>query len=759
MQIFAMLLGYLLVIRCAESIKRYTNGMSLCVTMLSKWYDTYVLLCAFLRSSVSRADPTERKRKSDAVEKYIFNLAHYFSMLSGFALASLGVDFGSTMADDRKVKPTELRVRGVVRTPAGSTIVPNASPVTLNSNPGRVVRSSYTPNNNPYEVIGDFSKQETLELTNCDHPIALVALWITEELTLATLNSDITVPAPIVARAYQEISNGLIAYKSAYLYAWIPFPFAYAQLVALFMLLLLCFLPYYITSFSDSSLQSLIVTPLQAGMAVLAYQGIVSTATELEQPFGDDANDLPMRDMQIMYLERLEALTRLPMPSTADINTAAGGGPPKRFDGGMHKRDSKTMYSGWQEITNINFELRSVPGRTVKTEFEGWVQMEEMVEIFDVKALTRKFRDEDLARHVRRRILETARPPVSEAEVDDMVDRNLQLTSQIEELEKERAQLLEAVGPSRWMLQDRQGSPSGARQQQQQQGLRVARLANRREEFEQLRADVLLNEARGGGHAGILDARRKLRSEVSNLESALGQMKGSIDAENEEREARARELQRIRKEIDNIEDAKVQLKERFEAEYAARQKSHEKTLLFLTKEVGGDAGDARASASTGDDASTDDESTASEDAPDGDPEKLRLAIWSELSSKKMEDLVHFFSGNVGKGSRSSKRGSQVGAGRASRANVATPDTGRVSTVRKPSFFGGGDSRRSTVRQPSRTSVRPNEGAVAVGTPPANLPGAVEEDVQVAPGPVGRPKKKKPVGKQKYVVGDFDETVV
>ena len=46
---------------------------------------TEVLLCAFLRSSVSRADPTERKRKSDAVEKYIFNLAHYFSMLSGYA--------------------------------------------------------------------------------------------------------------------------------------------------------------------------------------------------------------------------------------------------------------------------------------------------------------------------------------------------------------------------------------------------------------------------------------------------------------------------------------------------------------------------------------------------------------------------------------------------------------------------------------------------------------------------------------------------
>merc|ERR1719353_2776216 len=240
------------------------------------------------------------------------------------------------------------------------------------------------------------------------------------------------------------------------------------------MLLLLCFLPYYITSFSDSSLQSLIVTPLQAGVAVLAYQGIVATATELEQPFGDDANDLPLRDMQIMYLERLEALCRLNMPSTADANRP----PPKRFVPGMEKRDSKVMYSGWPAITDLNFELRQIPGRTVKSEFDGWVQMEEMVDLFNVKELTRKFRDDDVARHVRRRILEVARPPVEPEEVDELVDRNLELTSRIEELEKERANLIEALGPSRWALMDKKEAKSS------NQGLRLARLANRREEFE-----------------------------------------------------------------------------------------------------------------------------------------------------------------------------------------------------------------------------------------------------------------------------------
>merc|ERR1719428_2550636 len=198
-----------------------------------------------------------------------------------------------------------------------------------------------------------------------------------------------------------------------------------------------------------------------------------------------------------------------------------------------------------------------------------------MVELFDVKALTRKFRDADVARHVRRRILETARPPVTAEEVDDIVDLNLELTSRIEELEKERANLMEALGPSRWALRDKNEGKGMS------QGLRLARLHNRREEFEQLRADVMLNEARAGGHSGILDCRRELRGEVSNLEDAQDQMRNAIEKNNEE------------------------------------------ALTVFTKDEDEDAdGVTRSSKKVTEE--SDIESSSSEDAPDGDPEKLRL---------------------------------------------------------------------------------------------------------------------------------------
>jgi len=260
--------------------------------------------------------------------------------------------------------------------------------------------------------------------------------------------------------------------------------------------------------------------------------------------------------------------------------------------------------------------------------------------------------------------------------------------------------------------------------------------------------------ARAGGHAGILECRRQLRGEVSNLEDAQEQMRNAIDTENEERETRAQELERIKKEIDSIEEAKAQLKKRFEEECQTRQKNHEETLVVFTKDE--DAEEEGAPKKVV--AESDAESSESEEAPDGDPEKPRLAVWAELSSKKMDDLVSFFSGAVSR-DRSAKRGT-VARGTV----VGQARNTRVSTVPRQSERRG--STKSSVVAP-RKSVSPGQAngrptAVSMQVP-GNLPGSVEEtQVQpINPGAVGRQTKqtKVPSGGQKYVVEDFDETVV
>ena len=74
-----------------------------------------------------------------------------------------------------------------------------------------------------------------------------------------------------------------------------------------------------------------------------------------------------------------------------------------------------------------------------------------------------------------------------------------------------------------------------------------------------------------GHHDHVQGARRRVHAarDEPGGRRRRGERTCRRQQENEEREARARELQRIRKEIDNIEEAKVQLKGRFEGSLSA----------------------------------------------------------------------------------------------------------------------------------------------------------------------------------------------
>merc|ERR1719262_1377277 len=105
--------------------------MDYCFDMLSKCNDTYEMLSICLHCSASRKDPVDQAAILKAYEKYKFESVHMFSILAGFACTSLGVEFGSGKAEDRKVETNELAVRPISRTSVGLEIGPNKSPITL----------------------------------------------------------------------------------------------------------------------------------------------------------------------------------------------------------------------------------------------------------------------------------------------------------------------------------------------------------------------------------------------------------------------------------------------------------------------------------------------------------------------------------------------------------------------------------------------------------------------------------------------------
>jgi hypothetical protein len=72
----------------------------------------------------------------------------------------------------------------------------------------------------------------------------------------------------------------------------VPFPFPYGQMQALLVILFSCFLPVWVAIFT----QSFIAGPIISFMLFLSFWCVNEVAKDLENPFGQDINDIPLFD-------------------------------------------------------------------------------------------------------------------------------------------------------------------------------------------------------------------------------------------------------------------------------------------------------------------------------------------------------------------------------------------------------------------------------------------------------------------------------
>ena len=111
-------------------------------------------------------------------------------------------------------------------------------------------------------------------------------------------------PPPVVSRVYQELSNGLLGFQQAKKVADIPFPFPYAQIVQYLQLAFVISCPFVVMSFVSDAAPAMIFTFL----AVFCYVSLNEVATELEDPFGTDPNDLPLHRLHLRFVHQLYQL-------------------------------------------------------------------------------------------------------------------------------------------------------------------------------------------------------------------------------------------------------------------------------------------------------------------------------------------------------------------------------------------------------------------------------------------------------------------
>lgn len=157
----------------------------------------------------------------------------------------------------------------------------------------------------PFQILGGVSDLEIHKLQLAHGPYAKVALcsMYLQEFVARECQSGSTgkIPGPLISRITHVLSDGMTGYNQARKLAYNPFPFPHAQMTTFFTLAVLFIFPLLYYSFVNN----LAFACTMNFVTVLCFLGIHSVARELEDPFKNVPNDLPLTTFQAQFNEAL----------------------------------------------------------------------------------------------------------------------------------------------------------------------------------------------------------------------------------------------------------------------------------------------------------------------------------------------------------------------------------------------------------------------------------------------------------------------
>jgi len=229
------LIGY----RTQQALQRFWEGTSLLHAMRGEWFDSASCLATFSKSAL--------KTQPQAVDKFRQTLLRLMSLCHGSAL------------DEIKCNANEnyevLDITG------------------LDDKTLKIIRDCKHHGFNRVEVIL--------------HMIQVLVIDAQE-------NKVIAVPPPILSRVYQTLSRGFVNLLSAKKIKDTPYPFPYAQLIAVQVIIMALLTPLVMSTL----LQHKGWSPICTFIPMFSILCLNYTAEALEMPYGDDANDLPLGRFQ-----------------------------------------------------------------------------------------------------------------------------------------------------------------------------------------------------------------------------------------------------------------------------------------------------------------------------------------------------------------------------------------------------------------------------------------------------------------------------
>lgn len=233
---YNFVIGFLIVFRTQQAYQRFTEGATLLQQVRGMWLNAASSLIAF---------SSQRAEQKEEVQSFHHLLIRLFSLLHCVALQEIADmdDEGFDILDPAGIEPACLSFLATVQ---------------------------------------DSEKSEIL------------LQWI-QRLTVDKMNSGVLpIPAPVITRVFQELSNGIVTVTDAMKIRQLPFPFPYAQMISVMLMINTVTTPLFTGFF----VESMYWAPSLTFVVVFAFWSINYIAAELEMPFGDDANDLPIAGMQ-----------------------------------------------------------------------------------------------------------------------------------------------------------------------------------------------------------------------------------------------------------------------------------------------------------------------------------------------------------------------------------------------------------------------------------------------------------------------------
>eukprot|EP00927_Polykrikos_kofoidii_P018954 TRINITY_DN1881_c1_g2_i1.p1 TRINITY_DN1881_c1_g2~~TRINITY_DN1881_c1_g2_i1.p1 ORF type:complete len:473 (+),score=77.25 TRINITY_DN1881_c1_g2_i1:2-1420(+) len=146
-----------------------------------------------------------------------------------------------------------------------------------------------------FEIIDveGFDEEHLEFLWTCENRCEVLLQWIQRLIVEKHLNALLKIPPPILSRVFQELSRGIVNLNNVRKISEIPFPFPYSQMIVAMLIAHSFLAPIIACATLSGPVECFAATFL----VVLVFWAINYVAEEIEQPFGDDDNDLPIPEM------------------------------------------------------------------------------------------------------------------------------------------------------------------------------------------------------------------------------------------------------------------------------------------------------------------------------------------------------------------------------------------------------------------------------------------------------------------------------